>query len=62
MSVGIKTMVKFSFCFGWWKFKKCVSVDINGEIHDKATVLAVLEELRQALGKVGVKASIIVSI
>ena len=48
-------MIKFSFCFGWWKFKRCVSIKVYTKIHNKETVLALLLQLQEALRDIGVK-------
>ena len=48
-------MIKFSFCFGWWKFKRCVSIKVDTKIHNKETVLALLLQLQEALRDIGVK-------
>ena len=55
-------MITFSFCFGKWIFKRCVSIDVAASVENKAAVLLVLTQLKEALEKVGVKASIVVTI
>ena len=55
-------MISFSFCFGKWIFKRCVSIQIAADVHNKPAIILVLTQLKDALAKVGVTAKVEVDV